>query len=84
MLSKRTIGIFVTWSPAGVINEYINDAEVIHNSERKMVSSLDGIEVINIEGQEFEAFSTSGGLGTMCETFLGKVLLQCLKSYLKI
>ena len=38
-----------------------------------MVPSLEGIELINIEGQEFEAFSTSGGLGTMCETFEGKV-----------
>ncbi len=62
-----------TWSPAGVINEYINDAEVIHNGVRKMVPSLDGIEYINIEGQEFEAFSTSGGLGTMCETYDGKL-----------
>ena len=62
-----------TWSPAGVINEYLNDAEVIHNGVRKLVPSLDGIEYINIEGQEFEAFSTSGGLGTMCETFDGKV-----------
>ena len=62
-----------TWSPAGVINEYLNDAEVIHNGERKMVPSLNGTEYINIEGQEFEAFSTSGGLGTMCETFEGKV-----------
>lgn len=62
-----------TWSPAGVINEYINDAEAIHNGERKMVTSLDGIEYINIEGQEFEAFTTSGGLGTMCETYEGKV-----------
>lgn len=62
-----------TWSPAGVINEYLNDAEAIHNGERKMVTSLDGLEYINIEGQEFEAFSTSGGLGTMCETYEGKV-----------
>jgi saccharopine dehydrogenase-like NADP-dependent oxidoreductase len=62
-----------TWSPAGVINEYINDAEAIHNGERKMVSSLDGFEYINIGGREFEAFTTSGGLGTMCETFEGKV-----------
>lgn len=67
------MGYSFTWSPAGVINEYINDAEVIHNGERKMVPSLDGIEMINIEGQEFEAFSTSGGLGTMCETLAGKV-----------
>lgn len=62
-----------TWSPAGVINEYINDAEVIHNGVRKMVSSLDGLEAITIEGREFEAFTTSGGLGTMCETLEGKV-----------
>lgn len=62
-----------TWSPAGVINEYINDAEVIHNGKKKSVSSLDGLEYINIEGQEFEAFSTSGGLGTMCDTFEGRV-----------
>jgi saccharopine dehydrogenase-like NADP-dependent oxidoreductase len=62
-----------TWSPAGVINEYINDAEVIHNGTRKMVSSLDGIESINIEGRDYEAFSTSGGLGTMCQTYAGKV-----------
>jgi len=40
---------------------------------RKMVPSLDGIEYINIGGREFEAFSTSGGLGTMCETYEGKV-----------
>lgn len=62
-----------TWSPAGVINEYINDAEAIHNGVRKMVPSLDGMEYINIEGREFEAFTTSGGLGTMCETYEGKV-----------
>jgi saccharopine dehydrogenase-like NADP-dependent oxidoreductase len=62
-----------TWSPAGVINEYLNDAEVIHNGVRKMVPSLLGFEHINIEGREFEAFTTSGGLGTMCETYEGKV-----------
>ena len=67
------LGYAFTWSPAGVINEYINDAEVIHNGVRKFVPSLDGVEIINIGGQEFEAFSTSGGLGTMCETLEGKV-----------
>jgi saccharopine dehydrogenase-like NADP-dependent oxidoreductase len=38
-----------------------------------MIPSLDGLEYINIEGREFEAFTTSGGLGTMCETYEGKV-----------
>lgn len=67
------LGYSFTWSPAGVINEYLNDCEVIHNGEKKLVPALDGIEHINIEGNEFEAFSTSGGLGTMCETYEGKV-----------
>ncbi len=62
-----------TWSPEGVINEYINDAEAIVNGKRKMVPSLEGVEYINIEGKEFEAFLTSGGLGTMCETYEGKL-----------
>jgi saccharopine dehydrogenase-like NADP-dependent oxidoreductase len=29
-----------TWSPTGVINEYLNDAEAIHNGERKMYHLL--------------------------------------------
>jgi saccharopine dehydrogenase-like NADP-dependent oxidoreductase len=62
-----------TWSPYGVINEYLNDAEAIHNGVKKTVPSLQSFETINIEGQEFEAFTTSGGLGTMCDTFEGKV-----------
>jgi saccharopine dehydrogenase-like NADP-dependent oxidoreductase len=67
------LGYSFTWSPAGVINEYINDCEVIHNGTRKMVPALDGLEKIYIGGEEYEAFSTSGGLGTMCETYEGKV-----------
>lgn len=67
------LGYSFTWSAEGVINEYLNDAEVIHNGERKMVSSLDDEEIININGRQYEAFSTSGGLGTMCETLEGKV-----------
>ncbi|MGB0254939.1 MAG: saccharopine dehydrogenase C-terminal domain-containing protein [Flavobacteriaceae bacterium] len=62
-----------TWSPTGVLNEYLNDAEAIHNGKRKTVPSLEGFEHMNIEGQEYEAFTTSGGLGTMCATFEGKV-----------
>lgn len=67
------LGYSFTWSPAGVINEYLNDAQVIHNGVKKIVPSLDGLEYIQIEGNEFEAFSTSGGLGTMCDTYAGKV-----------
>lgn len=65
-------GYSFTWSAEGVINEYINDAEVIHNGVRKMVPSLDDVEIININGRQYEAFYTSGGLGTICESLEGK------------
>lgn len=67
------LGYAFNWSPAGVVNEYINDAEAIHNGQRKMVTSLQGKETINLNGGLYEAFYTSGGLGTMCETYEGKV-----------
>ncbi len=67
------MGYAFNWSPEGVVNEYLNDCEVIENGERKMVSAMEWREKIFIEGLELEAFTTSGGLGTMCETYLGKV-----------
>lgn len=67
------MGYNFNWSPEGVVNEYLNDCEVIQNGERKTVSPLDWLEDIYINGQKLEAFTTSGGLGTMCETFHGRV-----------
>ncbi len=66
------LGYSFNWSPAGVINEYLNDCEVIEHGVRKMVSPLEWKEKLFINGQELEAITTSGGLGTMCETFLGE------------
>ena len=67
------MGYNFNWSPEGVVNEYLNDCEVIQNGVRKTVSPLDWLEDIYINGQKLEAFTTSGGLGTMCETYEGKV-----------
>jgi saccharopine dehydrogenase (NAD+, L-lysine-forming) len=61
------------WSPEGVVNEYLNDCEVIEEGVRKTVSSMEWIETVYVEGVQLEAFTTSGGLGTICETFLGRV-----------
>lgn len=70
---KGKLGYAFNWSPEGVVNEYINDCEVIHQGKRKMVPALEGLDSIYIDGQHLEAFTTSGGLGTMCETFDGRV-----------
>ena len=67
------MGYAFNWSAEGVVNEYLNDCEVIEEGERKMVSAMEWREKIFIDGLELEAFTTSGGLGTMCETYLGQV-----------
>lgn len=67
------LGYAFNWSPEGVVNEYLNDCEVIENGVRKWVSPLEWLEQIVIEGLQLEAFTTSGGLGTMCETYEGLV-----------
>jgi saccharopine dehydrogenase-like NADP-dependent oxidoreductase len=67
------MGYAFNWSPEGVVNEYLNDCEVIEGGVRKMVSSMEWLETLYVEGVMLEAFTTSGGLGTICETFLGKV-----------
>ncbi len=61
------------WSPEGVVNEYLNDCEVIESGERKWVSPMEWHEIVHVAGTRLEAFTTSGGLGTMCETYHGLV-----------
>ncbi|MEO1308143.1 MAG: saccharopine dehydrogenase C-terminal domain-containing protein [Pseudomonadota bacterium] len=67
------MGYAFNWSPEGVVNEYLNDCEVIEEGTRKWVSAMEWVEDIYIDGVRLEAFTTSGGLGTMCDTYLGKV-----------
>lgn len=67
------MGYAFNWSSEGVVNEYLNDCEVIEGGVKKLVSAMEWHEKIHIDGLELEAFTTSGGLGTMCDTYLGKV-----------
>jgi len=63
----------LTWSTDGLINEYCNPCEAIHNGQRVSVPPLEGYERFSLDGDEYEAFNTSGGLGTLCDTLDGKV-----------
>ena len=67
------MGYSFNWSPEGVVNEYLNDCEVLEDGKIKWVSPMEWIEKIVIGGIELEAFTTSGGLGTMCETYKDRV-----------
>lgn len=63
----------LTWSTVGLINEYCNPCQSIHDGELREVLPLEGLEQFSLDGIEYEAFNTSGGLGTLCESLLGKI-----------
>lgn len=63
----------LTWSTDGLINEYGNTCFGIENGEMTNLLPLEGFETITLDGIHYEAFNTSGGLGTLADTYTGKV-----------
>lgn len=63
----------LTWSTEGLINEYGNPCEVLRDGERAWVQPLEGLEELMIDGARYEAFNTSGGLGSLSHSLQGKV-----------
>jgi saccharopine dehydrogenase-like NADP-dependent oxidoreductase len=63
----------LTWSTDGVINEYLQPCEAIVAGTLREVPALEELEEFSLDGVRYEAFNTSGGLGTLCETLQGRV-----------
>lgn len=70
----------LTWSTDGLINEYCNPCEAIVDGRSVHVNALEGYETFSLDGVEYEAFNTSGGLGTLSRTLAGKALNVDYKS----
>jgi saccharopine dehydrogenase-like NADP-dependent oxidoreductase len=64
---------YLSWSTAGLINEYCQFGEALYQGQRIQTAPLDGVERLTIDGVEYEAFNTSGGVATMCETFQDRI-----------
>ena len=62
----------LTWSTEGLINEYCNPCEAIVDGHKATVPALEGLETFALDGVEYEAFNTSGGLGTLPDTLAGQ------------
>lgn len=62
----------LTWSTEGIINEYCHPCEVVKDGEFLEVQPLENLERLTIDGIEYEAFNTSGGLGTFAATLKGR------------
>ena len=71
--TTNEMSYYLSWSTNGLINEYCNEADAIYEGKAVKLMPLEGAEKIVIEGESFEAFNTSGGCATMCETFEDKV-----------
>jgi saccharopine dehydrogenase-like NADP-dependent oxidoreductase len=63
----------LTWSLDGLINQYINPCPAIENKVKVMHQPLQDLETLMIHGKPYEAFNTSGGVGHLVQTKLGKV-----------
>lgn len=63
----------LTWSTDGLINEYGNVCYAIENGQEVAVQPLEGMEQIKVDGLTYEAFNTSGGIGSLADSYNGKV-----------
>lgn len=63
----------LTWSPEGVVNEYLNPCESIVEGQMVNLPARSSYELLSLGGKPYEAASTSGGLGTLCQTLLDQV-----------
>lgn len=69
---SNTLNYNLTWSTEGVINEYCEPCEAIVEGQLRHTRALEECETFALDGVTYEAFNTSGGLGTLCETLEGK------------
>jgi saccharopine dehydrogenase-like NADP-dependent oxidoreductase len=71
--ASGTLKYALTWSTEGLINEYGNPCEAIERGRACRVLPLEGVEQLILDGVTYEAFNTSGGLGTLAESYEGRV-----------
>lgn len=62
----------LTFSVEGLVNEYTSGTDVLLGGSIRRAKPLGGIEDVTIGSQEFEAFVTAGGLGTLTQTWQGR------------
>ncbi|MDP3560571.1 MAG: saccharopine dehydrogenase C-terminal domain-containing protein [Legionellaceae bacterium] len=63
----------LTWSTDGLINQYGNTCYGIEDGRITELMPLEGLESLEIDGSAYEAFNTSGGLGSFVEQYKGKI-----------
>lgn len=62
-----------TWSPVGVATEYVKESVVVRDGQRLTLPSLSGREQLILNGNEYEADYTSGGVSDLPEALGDKI-----------
>jgi saccharopine dehydrogenase-like NADP-dependent oxidoreductase len=55
----------LSWSVDGLVNEYIRPCRIRRNGEEMEVAALGGLVTVVLDGIEYEAAYTSGGIGSL-------------------
>lgn len=63
----------LTWSVEGLVHEYLALCDAVVDGKATKVRPLEGQETFTLDGTDYEAFNTSGGVGTLGETLAGRV-----------
>ncbi|HVE44930.1 MAG TPA: saccharopine dehydrogenase C-terminal domain-containing protein [Gammaproteobacteria bacterium] len=71
--TSNSLQYSLTWSTDGLINEYGNLCPAIEDGKYVLLQPLEDLEEIKIDGLTYEAFNTSGGIGSLAQTYGDKV-----------
>lgn len=71
--SSNALQYSLNWSTDGLINEYGNPCQAVVDGEEQQLAPLENLEELQIDGATYEVFNTSGGIGSLVDSYLGKV-----------
>ncbi len=71
--SNHSLQYAITWSLDGLINEYGNTCYGLVEGQKVPLAPLADIEMVELDGTLYEAFNTSGGIGSLVDTHQNKV-----------
>jgi len=70
--ANNHIGYYRTWSTEGLINEYIHKCPALRNGQLTYLEPLTLLANITVQNCALEAATTSGGLGSLAESYQGR------------
>ena len=80
--SSNKLKYHTSWSSDGLVNEYKGNCQVVSDGKYAEVPALCGHEKLTINGQDYESFNTSGGIGTFAKT-LAEQQKRCVNANYK-